>query len=438
MKKIAIAALIGLIVAADAGLVIAYLKRGGAAQQSSQAGTAPQTQEEPHAVAQPGREADSTLWGQLRAEGDDARTFAAKLRKAGVPDRMARLLVGEALHEEYRTKQRVLVGPSDLATFWKSAASAADREKQTALRKLARDHEDLLTQLYGAGGMVAANRDRLVRLYGPLPDEKLERIDRIHADYGDMTDDIRARSGGLLLATDREMLALLDQECRKDVAAILTAEELERYDMLNSVTARTLRARLATFAPSETEFRALFRLQREFDERFALPSGAADDAAQRDRTAAEAALNARIKAALGDVRYAEYRRQQDTGYRVAARIAERFGLPLARAAEVCALSQAVQTKLQSLRADTTLTTATARETLAKLARETNDRLESLLGGDGAELYKQTSSGAWLRALERAAGEPEPKTEAAGAEKNAPSPAAAAVVAGQGSNGTAQP
>ena len=106
MKKIAIAALIGLLVAADAGLVIAYLKRGGAAQ----AGKAPQTQEEPHALAQPGRAADSTLWAQLRAEGDDARAFAAKLRKAGVPDRMARLLVGEALHEEYLAKQRELVG----------------------------------------------------------------------------------------------------------------------------------------------------------------------------------------------------------------------------------------------------------------------------------------------------------------------------------------
>ena len=411
MKKIAIAALIGLLVATDAGLVIAYRKRGGAAQQTAQAGTAPQPQEEPHAVAQPGREADSTLWGQLRAEGDDARAFAAKLRKAGVPDRMARLLVGEALHEEYRTKQRVLIGPSDLATFWKSAASAADREKQTALRKLARDHEDLLTQLYGAGDMVAANRDRLVRLYGPLPDEKLERIDRIHADYGDMTDDIRARSGGLLLATDREMLALLDQECRKDVAAILTAEELERYDMLTSVTARTLRARLATFAPSETEFRALFRLQREFDERFALPSGAADDGRQRERSTAESELESRIRAALGEGRYAEYRLQQEPSYRIAARIAERYGLPPKRAGDVHALSKSTQSKLQALRDDTKLTPAEAREALSKLGRETDERLVALLGGDGAELYRQTSCGAWLRALERAAAEPAVTREA---------------------------
>ncbi len=421
MKKIAIAALIGLLVAADAGLVIAYLKRGGAAHAAStvEAARAPQPQTETAPSSAAERSADSSLWAQLRAEGDDARTFAAKLRKAGVPDRMARLLVGEVLHVEYLAKQRELVGAADLATFWKNAAAAADREKQLALRKLARNHQDLLTELYGAGDDAAANRGRLTRLYGPLPDDKLERVDRIHADYGDMADNIRAQSGGLLLATDRETLALLDQECRKDVAAILTAEELERYDLQTSATARTLRARLATFAPSETEFRALFRLQRDFDERFGSPNGTADDAAQRDRAAAEVELNARIKTALGDSRYAEYRLQQDPGYRVAARIAERFGLPSKRAAEVHALSLAVQTNLQALRTDTTLTAVTAKEALVKLCRETDGRLESLLGSDGAELYKRTSSGAWLRALERVAGEAEQKAEPAGAEKTEP-------------------
>ena len=407
MKKIAIAALIGLLVAADAGLVIAYLKRGGAAHAAStvEAARAPQPQTETAPSSAAERSADSTLWAQLRAEGDDARTFAAKLRKAGVPDRMARLLVGEALHEDYLAKQRELVGSADLATFWKTTAAAADREKQLALRKLARQHQDLLTELYGAGDEAAANRERLARLYGPLSDEKLERIDRIHADYGDMADDIRAQSGGLLLATDRETLALLEQERRKDVAAILNPEELERYDLLSSATARALRAKLATFAPTDTEFRALFRLQRNFDERFGTGAGTPDDARQRERGNAESELESSIRAALGDGRYAEYRLQQEPSYRIAARIAERFGLPSKRAIEVHELSKSTQSKLRGLRDDTKLAPAEAREALAKLRRETDERLVALLGGDGAELYRQTSCGAWLRALERATEEP---------------------------------
>jgi hypothetical protein len=76
--------------------------------------------------------------------------------------------------------------------------------------------------------------------------------------------------------------------------------------------------------------------------------------------------------------------------------------------------------------------------LAKLGRETDARLVALLGGDGAELYKQTSCGAWLRALERAAGEPDAKPEQPAAPKPEPSAATAAATAGQGSAGPAQP
>lgn len=253
-----------------------------------------------------------------------------------------------------------------------------------------------------------------------------------------MSEDIRAQSGGLLLATDRETLALLEQERRKDVAAILTPQELEFYDLQTSPAALTLRARLATFDPSEKEFRALFLLLRDFEGRFGALNGAGGEDKSHERSAAEAELEARIKAALGDARYAEYRRQQDPAYRVAARISERFGLPPKRAGDVFALLQATQARLSALRGDASLTPAAAREALAKLGRETDARLVALLGGDGAELYKQTSCGAWLRALERAACEIDAKPEQPLAPKPEPSAAAAAAAAGQGSAVTAQP
>lgn len=338
------------------------------------------------------------LWEQVRS--DDARQLAARLREAGVPDSAARLLVSDTLRAQYLARQGELLGSTEPAEFWKAAAAAADREKQAALRRLARDHQDLLTELYGANEITAADRERQRRLYGPLPDEKLERVDRIHADYGDMADDIRAQAGGLLLATDRETLALLDQERRKDVAAILTPAELELYDLQTAPTARALRARLAAFAPTEKEFRALFALQRAFDERFGSASGATEDVRASDRAAAEAEMAARIKTALGDARYEEFRRQQDPGYRVAARIAERFGLPAKRAAEVYSLSHATQTKLQAMRDDKTLAPDAVRPALVALGREAGEKLAALLGSDGADLYKRTSCGAWLRALER--------------------------------------
>jgi hypothetical protein len=340
------AVLLGFSLLANAALLTAVLRRapgtpaaeGTPSPGGAQPAVPPAVTPPVPPVAPP--EPPAKLWERLRS--DDARQLAARLREAGMPDSAARLLVADTLRAHYLARQAELIGSTAPAEFWKSAAAAADREKQATLRKLARAQQDLLVELYGPGETAAADRERQRRLYGLLPDEKLERVDRIHADYGDMADDIRAQAGGLLLATDRETLALLEQERRKDVAAILTPEELELYDLQTSATARALRARLAAFAPTEKEFRALFALQRSFDDRL----GGATGPAGTDRATAEAELAKQVKAALGEARYEEYRRQQDPGYRVAARIAERFGLPVKRAAEVCALAQSTQARLQ--------------------------------------------------------------------------------------------
>ncbi|MFT3831640.1 MAG: hypothetical protein QM691_18245 [Opitutaceae bacterium] len=338
------------------------------------------------------------IWESI--PGESARAFTQRLRTAGVPDHTARLLVGDLLRGQYLERQRRLIGSTAPDDFWKTAAVAADRDRQAELRALAREHHDLLAELFGPDEHAAAELERERRLYGPLPPEKLERVDRLHADYGEMAEDVRTGAGGMLLPADRETLALLEQERRKDVAAILTAEELELYDLQTSATARSLRTRLAAFAPSEMEFRALFALQREFDERFGA-SGPLDENRQRERAQAATELDTRIHAALGDARYEEFRRTQDAGFRLAARIAERFGLPARRAGEVYALARSTHTRLATLRDDKALTPESARSSLVELARETGGRLTALLGAEGAELYRQASCGAWLRALERA-------------------------------------
>ncbi len=368
-------------------------------------------------------EPPAKLWDRL--QGGEARELAARLRAAGAPERTVRLLVADALRERYLARQRELIGDGDPAAFWQEAAAATDREKQAALRALARKNEDVLAELFGADPATAEARERRRRLYGPLPDAKLERIDRLTADYGDMADDIRAQAGGVLLASDRELLALLEQERRKDVAAILTPAELDIYDLMTSATARTLRARLANFAPSEREFRALFALQRDFDARFAGSNGAGDEASRRERAAAEAELDGRIKSALGATRYEEYRRQQDPGYRVVARIVERFGLPAKRADEVVGLALNVRTRLRALRDDPGLTPEAVRGELEVLTRESGERILALLGSDGAELYRRTSGGAWLRALERVAAEPAAHSPDSAARAEPAPPAASA-------------
>jgi hypothetical protein len=395
---------LGLLVLANAGLWAAYLHHSDTqpAPYSPVAATPPVAPRPapPPAPPTPAPEpVPGKIWDRVRS--DDPSVFAANLRLAGAPEATVRLLVSGQLRERYLARQRELFGAGAPSPQRQAATPPESRDKLVALRTLAREQQELLRTLFGNDNSALAVRERQRRQYGQLADEKLDQLDGIQADYEEIAAEIRGKAGGLLLAAEREALELIEQEKRKDIAAILTTAEMEQFDLLSSPAARALRSRLAGFAPSEQEFRAIFLLQRTFDSRFPRRSGGGfDEAKTRDSAAAEQELEAGLRTALGEARYAEYRKEQDSGYRMATRIAERFGLPSQRAGDVYLLAQDTQTRLQALRNDRALAPEAALQALAALDRETNEKLGALLGPEGCDAYKQTSGGAWLRTMDR--------------------------------------
>jgi hypothetical protein len=108
------------------------------------------------------------------------------------------------------------------------------------------------------------------------PQEKQARVDRIRRDY----DDVRSRTAaeyaaaagsfpGGLNAFLRQ-LALLEREKRTDLAAVLSPEELDALELAESNAGQTVRRSLAGSGATEAQIRAVFRLEREFQDRFAL------------------------------------------------------------------------------------------------------------------------------------------------------------------------
>ena len=398
VKNHTITVLLGVLVLANAGLWAAYLRRAETPPSAS-APVISNPPEVPSLSAPPPAPVRDQFWTGLQSE--DPVQFAANLRTAGVPEPTVRLLVSGQLRAAYLARQHELFGAAEPAPYGQPTAAAESRERLVALRTLARAQQELLRRLFGVEDGGPAVRDRQRRQYGSLPDAKLDQLDGIQSDYDEIAAEVRSKAGGLLLPEEREALELLERERRKDIASVLTPTELEQFDLLNSPEARALRNRLVGFAPTEQEFRKVFLLQREFDEKFARPNSGGLDAAKRSESlVAEQELETRLRAALGDMRFAEYRRQNDSGYRMAVRIAERFGLPAQRAAEVYTLAQEVQLQLQILRSDRVLAPEAALQSLATLHRETNEKLGALLGAEGAEAYQQTSSGAWLRTMDR--------------------------------------
>jgi hypothetical protein len=165
-----------------------------------------------------------------------------------------------------------------------------------------------------------------------LSAEKVERIAKIRRDY----DEIRAKmSSDYTAAGDKfpgglnaflKQLALLEREMHEDFARALTPRELEDYEMHESTTGQTLQRRLAGVATTDEQQRVVYRVQREFDDRFALVFDLSPPALW-ERMKVQDEARQKIRAALGDEVFAVWLNAEDPSFGAMRGLAAQKGLP---------------------------------------------------------------------------------------------------------------
>jgi hypothetical protein len=334
----------------------------------------------------------------------DLKDVVANLRAAGFPPDMVRAIVATKLEEQFAARRRKILGDQPVPPYWKAdpMLSMVSSPQMAELRSLAREEQDALKQLLGPDSATSElGRYVQKRMFGDLAPEKIDAVQRIRQDYSDLKAQIYAEMGGVMLPSDREKIALLDQEQRADLAAALTPEEMQQYDLRNSPTAQRLRNQLAYFNPSEQEFLAIYNLQSQFDQSHNVSTmgGATTQEQYRQRQADQQQVQDQIKAVLGDQRYAEYRQSTDPGFQTANRIVSTLQLPAQNASATWTLQQSVQQQASAIRTDRAVPPDQRAQALAALAAQADQQLTTLLTADGAQTYKQTPGGSWLRSLE---------------------------------------
>ncbi|MFM9079696.1 MAG: hypothetical protein ACKOTE_06090, partial [Opitutaceae bacterium] len=107
-------------------------------------------------------------------------------------------------------------------------------------------------------------------------DEKRARVERIKRDYDDVRTraaaDYSAAAGSFPGGLDAflRQLALLEREKRADLASVLTPAELDELELVEANAGQTVRRALNGSGATEAQVRTVFRLEREFEDRFAL------------------------------------------------------------------------------------------------------------------------------------------------------------------------
>jgi hypothetical protein len=342
------------------------------------------------------------LWTTL--DSGDLRTLIARLRAAGFPAAIIRAIVSARIEASFSARMNALTKSVEDTPFWRPAPTNSfnnpkfNEERSQIYRDRARQLREVLgDDLFGASAGEATAAQR--RQFGDLPKSKIDLVQRINDDYAEMISQARASTQGITLPEDREKLALLAREKRADLAAALTPQELEDYDLHSSASTTRMRSALTLMDASEAEFLTLFRIQQQFSDVLtnAGPGMMTADLS-RQRRDATAQINTQIKAALGDARAADYFRASDYEFQNLTQVVQRENLPASAA--VTAYDLRNSTSAESLRIfnDKDLTNDQKLTAMQTLAQSTRAQLTSALGPTAGATYAKSAQ--WLQAIER--------------------------------------
>ncbi len=339
--------------------------------------------------------ADPATWSKL--ETADFPELVTRLREAGFPKDVIRAILSGLLNEQFAARRRALDPDSANRPYWKDRAP--DQKLQLAQFQLYREQEKALRALLGPDARstdpLAVARQRA--MFGNLSPEKMEAAQLLLDDLNQKRSELYYTKGNTTMADYNQG----ERDKRTALSAVLSPAELEEYDLRHSNTGRTLRRELASFDPTEEEFRAIYKLRQPFDEKYSFnDSGIPSQDVMRQRSEAQKQLVADVKALLGADRAAAYERSTDYNYQRTAQLIARLELPPETAVTLWNTQKEFEQRRNDLYRSAATPTPEARNSqLTALQQEAMAKITPILGGNASrvEAYKQYG-GSWLQRL----------------------------------------
>lgn len=325
----------------------------------------------------------------------------ATLRAAGASDEiMRKLATGQALSYLQARLRAVQPAPPADPRYWRNSAQLRDpytRAQRTEIASAQRDFADALRAILGEDVSIDPIRDPR-RAF--LPAAKQEQLSRIERDYDELVAEVRRDAGGLQPSSDREKLRYLRDEKDRDIAALLTPAERDLLELRESPTAQIVRVRFGDVLDNEADYRAVYALQKAFDEKYpdtpSLNRTASTLEAMRIRREAEPQLADEIRAALGREKFDAFFQAADQDRRALASLERRLDLPAGSTNRALAIRDSYADESKRINSDPVLSEADRKAQIQQLAVRARNDLATTLGSTAGGAY--VASATWIRYL----------------------------------------
>ncbi len=344
-------------------------------------------------------------------ESPDFKEYIARLRAVACPEETIRDIIIADVNKLYAAKWRAMLTPPATVRYWEpwDVNEQFNNPDMAAKRRdLDAERRELIKDLLGVDVEEERRKselrwtwlDREDALMEFLPPGKREKIQALRKESRDTVQAITDRAKGNLTPVDREAIAQARAKEQSEMRATLTPEEFDQYVLRVSATANSVRSSLLGFDPSREEFEAVFWAQTELNNKFKSYTGDPRDPEHlKVRAEAQKAMEERIRATLGEQRYAEYQKTRNPDFRDLYRFAQQMGLSKDVAKQAYEIKTMTEQHVMQLQANASLTPEQRQAAHQAIVKETRTMLGELMGAEAFQNYER-GRGHWLRNMGR--------------------------------------
>jgi hypothetical protein len=320
-------------------------------------------------------------WHEIEAA--DYRAYISNLRKIGCPEKTIRDIIVADVNEAFAERMAREISVPEQKWWLPDPDLDAFEAGMNQMRALETEKNQLLADLLGPDWNVSrsASPANAIRFDGPvlskLSAEQKTRVEQIEAAARRSQTEIAERGRQNPRGADPAELANLRQETRRQLAGVLTPEQLEEYLLRYSDTAEQMRDELRGFSGGPDEFRRIFRLRDNYEQQIAALTGN-DPATRQRRGELERLRDRAISQSIGPERFSLYQLTQNPLFRAAQEQAEVNGAPPEKVLPIFEVNRATQLELQRIAGDRNLSEDQRRILQVTVQQQQRNSIERIL------------------------------------------------------------